>query len=158
MKRLVKLLVATFVCAILISATSAPQASAARGWCRMDPIIMVDGQLADVFIGSTLEMLVSATGPIQLEITIPTNSTGFVVLTDLGFLKGYNIVFKKSSALTRTWNHTQIQIRVYAPAKNSALPVTVNFAPRSLTSSLWEILIGTSVDGHANQWVSLTTR
>jgi hypothetical protein len=81
-----------------------------------------------------------------------------VVLTDLGFLKGYNIVFKQSSSLAKTWNHTQVQVRVYAPARSSDLPVTVTFAPRSLSSSLWEILIGTSVDGSANEWVSLTTR
>jgi hypothetical protein len=158
MNRIARLLVATVASFILISATSAPEASAARGWCRFDPVIMVDGQLADVFVGSTLEMLSSATGPVKIEIIIPTGSKGYVVLTDLGFLKGYSIVFKQSSSLVRTAKHTQIRIRVYAPAKNSALPVTVTFAPRSLTSSLWQILIGTSVDGHANQWISLTTR
>src|SRR5215211_1590084 len=117
MNRIARLLIATVASFILISATSAPEASAARGWCRFDPVIMVDGQLADVFVGSTLEMLFSATGPVKIEITIPTGSTGFVVLTDLGFLKGYSIVFNQSSSLVRSWNHTQIQVRVYAPAK-----------------------------------------
>jgi hypothetical protein len=158
MNRLARLLIATVASFILISATGAPEASAARGWCRFDPVIMVDGQLADVFVGSTLEMLLTATGPVKIEVTIPTGSTGFVVLTDLGFLKGYSIVFKQSSSLVRTSRHTQVQVRVYAPAKSSTLPVTVTFAPRSLSSSLLDILIGTSVDGHANEWVSLTTR
>jgi hypothetical protein len=158
MNRLARLLIATVASFILISATSAPEASAARGWCRFDPVIMVDGQLADVFVGSTLEMLLSATGPVKIEVIIPTGSKGYVVLTDLGFLKGYSIVFKQSSSLVRTSRHTQVQVRVYAPAKSSTLPVTVTFAPRSLSSSLLDILIGTSVDGHANEWVSLTTR
>jgi len=158
MNRIARLLIATVASFILISATGAPEASAARGWCRFDPVIMVDGQLADVFVGSTLEMLLSATGPVKIEVIIPTGSNGYVILTDLGFLKGYSIVFKQSSSLVRTATHTQIQVRVYAPAKSSTLPVTVTFAPRSLSSSLWQILIGTSASGYANQWVSLTTK
>jgi hypothetical protein len=60
--------------------------------------------------------------------------------------------------LTKTKSHTQVKIRVYAPATTSTLPVTVTFAPRSLGSSLTDILFGTSVTGKSNQWVSLTTR
>jgi hypothetical protein len=159
MNRLLRALVCALALCILTGAMTAPRADAARGWCRVDPIIMVDGQLADVYIGSSLDMLLQATGPLQLEIVIPDGSTGFVILNDLGFLHGYNVVFKHSSALTRTKLHTQIQARVFAPAKSSDLPVTVTIAPRALLSStLMEILIGTSFDGNANSWVTLTTR
>jgi hypothetical protein len=159
MNRLVRSLVCALALFFLMSATTAPRADAARGWCRVDPIIMVDGQLADVYIGSSLDMLLQATGPLQLEIVIPNGSIGFVILNDVGFLHGYNVVFTHSSALTRTSNHTQIQARVYAPAQSSDLPVTVTIAPRALfTSTLKEILIGTSLDGYANNWVTLTTR
>jgi hypothetical protein len=159
MNHLRRLLIAIVATLTLMSATSVTDASAARGWCRADPVIMVDGQLADVFVGSKVEMLLQATGPIKMEIIIPTGSKGAVILTDLGFLKGYNIVFKQSSSLKRTATHTQVRIRVYAPAKTSSLPVTVTFAPRTLlTSSLFDILIGTSVTGTSNQWVTLTTK
>jgi hypothetical protein len=158
MKRFARFFVAIFAGLILIGAVNAQSASAARGWCRVDPVIVVDGQLADVYIGSSLTMLLQATGPISLEITVPNGSTGYVILNDLGFLHGYNVVFKHSSALTRTWNHTQIKARVYAPASSSNLPVTVTIAPRSLSASLMEILVGTSGDGYANSWVSVTTR
>lgn len=158
MNRFARFLVAITASLILLGAVNAQGASAARGWCRVDPIIVVDGQLADVYIGSSLTMLLQATGPISLEITIPNSSTGYVILNDLGFLHGYNVVFKHSSALTRTRTHTQIQARVYAPASSSDLPVTVTIAPRSLSSSLMEILLGTSADGHANSWVTVTTR
>jgi len=135
-----------------------PHAEAARGWCKADPVIMVDGQLADVFVGSSLEMLLKAKGPIKMEITIPSGSTGTVVLTDAGFLRGYSITFRHSSSLIKTKSHTQVKVRVYAPATTSNLPVTVTFAPRSLGSSLTDILFGKSVTGTSNQWVSLTTR
>jgi hypothetical protein len=93
-----------------------------------------------------------------MEIIIPSGSTGRLVLTDAGFLRGYSITFKHSSTLTKTKFHTQVKIRVYAPASTSQLPVTVTFAPRSLGGSLTDILFGTSTTGTSNQWVSLTTR
>jgi hypothetical protein len=156
--RIARLLLAAVLGFVCLGGLTAPHAEAARGWCQADPVIIIDGQLADVFVGSSAEMLLKATGPIRLEITIPTGSKGGVVLTDLGFLRGYDIVFKYSSALTKTRSHTQVKIRVYAPAKVSTLPVTVTFAPRSLNSSLTEILLGTNKTGTSNQWVSLTTR
>ena len=146
-----------FAALLITSAVAVPSANAARGWCRMDPVIMVDGQLADVFVGSSLDMLLKATGPIQIVVTIPTGSRAKVVLMDVGFGRGYSFVFKQSSSLKRTAGHTQIKIRVYAPASSSTLPVSVNFAPRSLGSSLTDILIGKRADGHANAWVSLST-
>jgi hypothetical protein len=123
----------------------------------MDPVIMVDGQRADVFVGSSLDMLLKATGPIQIVVTVPTGSRAKVVLTDLGFGRGYSFVFKQSSTLKRTSTHTQIKIAVYAPASSSTLPVSVNFAPRSLGSGLTDILFGKTSSGYSNSWVSLRT-
>ena len=158
MTRIVRLLLAAVFGLVCLGGLTVPHADAARGWCQADPVVIIDGQLADVFVGSSAEMLLKATGPIRMEIIIPTGSTGSVVLTDLGFLRGYDIVFKHSSALTKTRSHTQVKIRVYAPARVSTLPVTVTFAPRNLNNSLSEILLGTSKTGTSNQWVSLTTR
>jgi len=158
MNSLFRSVIGTLVALACLGGLLAPEADAARGWCQADPVIIVDGQLADVFVGSSPDMLPKATGPIKMEITIPTGSTGKVVLTDLGFLRGYSITFKHSSSLTKTKSHTQVKVRVYAPAASSQLPVTVTFAPRSLGSSLGEILFGKSNTGTSNQWVSLTTR
>jgi hypothetical protein len=157
MTRLARAFTITLLAALVAVTVGVQPADAARGYCRVDPVIMVDGQLADVFVTSTIEMLTSATGPISMEIVIPVGSRGSVWLTDVGFLRGYNIVFKQSSALKRTATHTQVRVRVYAPAKNSSLPVTVTFAPRTLSSSLREVLFGSSASGYANAWVTLTT-
>lgn len=157
MKRISRLLFTFLAVLVLSVSVAAPQADAARGWCKVDPVIMVDGQLADVFVGSTPEMLLQATGPIKMEILIPKGSKGSVILMDAGFLRGYDIKFIQSSKLTKTRTHTQVKVRVYAPSKTS-LPVTVTFAPRTLSSSLVQILLGTSVDGVSNSWVTLTTK
>jgi len=80
-----------------------------------------------------------------------------VILTDLGFLKGYKISFAHSSKLIKSKSHTQIQVSVYAPNRGAQLPVKVTFAPRSLQSGLVAVLFGQSVTGKSNSWVSLTT-
>jgi hypothetical protein len=131
-------------------------ASAGRSWCRVDPVVIVDGQLADIFVGSNLKMLLSATGPIEMRISIPEGSNGGVVLTDLGFGRGYDIDFVETSALVRSGGRTPVIVEVHAPAKDSTLPVSVTFAPRSLGSSLGDILFGMNADGTANDWITLT--
>jgi hypothetical protein len=145
-------LAAVLVLSLLLSAQGA---EAARGWCFADPVVVVDGQLADVYVRSDLAMLLSATGPIQLVIEVPVNSTARVLLNDLGFGRGYAITVARSASLTKTSTHTQIRVRVYAPARSSALPVTVTFAPRALSAGLTAILFGTSASGTANTWVTL---
>ena len=140
----------------LMVGLTARDASAARGWCLADPVIMVDGQLADVFVTSDLAMLTAANGPIQLVIAIPKGSKGSVVLTDLGYGHGYKISFVQQANLTRTSHHTQIHIRAYVPA-TTALNVQVNFAPRSLNAGLTAILLGKTAEGVANSWFDLTT-
>ena len=71
-----------------------------------NPLIKVDGHLADIFVSSDPAMLLKATGPIGMVITSHVGSKGIVTLTNLGFLKGYKIRFKQSSALRTTTSHT----------------------------------------------------
>jgi hypothetical protein len=156
MKRTIQALLALVVALSMVVAIAPGQSEAARGWCTADPVVLIDGQLADIFVSSDPSMLTSANGPIKMEITIPTGSTGTVVLRDLGFLHGYSITWKYSSSLRHTTAHTQVQVRVYAPSRMT-LPVTVTFAPRSLSSGLLAVLIGQSASGQSNSWVSLKT-
>jgi hypothetical protein len=139
----------------LIAGAGIESATAGRAWCRFDPVVMIDGQVADMFVGSTLTMLLNSTGPIKMKITIPNESKGLVVLMDLGFGRGYDIEFIKSGDLTKSRRETEVMIDVYAPARDSSLPVSVTFAPRSLGSSLTDILFGTSAEGNANEWIRL---
>jgi hypothetical protein len=117
---------------------------------------MIDGQLADVFVASDLAMQLSATGPTSIRVSIPVGSQGSVWLTDTGFgLHGYDIVFVETASLVRSGGQTSVRVDVYVPARDSSLPVTVTFAPRSLGSSVPDILFGMSADGNANSWVTL---
>lgn len=139
----------------LLTAIGASGASAGRSWCRVDPVVSIDGQLADIFIASDVKMLLTATAPVKLRIAIPRGSRGQVILADLGFGKGYDISFVQSAVLTRSERQTPTIVEVYAPSRDDTLPVTVTFAPRTLDSSLGEILLGMSAEGNANSWVKL---
>ncbi|HEY7031338.1 MAG TPA: hypothetical protein VH482_08435 [Thermomicrobiales bacterium] len=154
-KRFSRRTFAAMTAGFVLAGTGIRAASAGRSWCRVDPVVMIDGQLADVFVASDLKMLLTSTGPIKMTISIPEGSQGWVVLTDLGFAKGYDIDFVETSSLQRHGRRTPVTVDVYAPAKDGSLPVTVTFAPRTLGSSLGDILFGMSADGHANEWVTL---
>jgi hypothetical protein len=153
---LVRQIAAVALILTLLLGVTAQGAAAGRGWCRADPVIVVDGQAADVFISSDLKMLFSATGPIQMVVEIPNGSKGSLILNDFGYGYGYRISFVQASDLVRG-GHTQVRIRAYAPAHDSSLPVSIIFAPRSLGLGLLPVLFGVSADGAANSWVTLTT-
>ena len=127
---------------------SAP-ASAGRAWCRSDPVVIINGSIADVFISSSLLAPLQVTGPTQVVITLPENAS-ILAISDLGFLHGEVVTVKRSSALHVTAQGVEFMIDVYVPAKNTALPVTVDFAPRIL-GILWPA----SASGTSNQWIHL---
>ncbi len=133
-------------------------ARASRRWCAVDPVVIIDGQAADIFLSSYVEMHLSTTGPAEIVVTIPKGSMGTVVLSDAGFgLQGYAISFVNSPALTRKGDHTPVRVAVKVPARDGSLPVRVTFAPRTTDSSVSDILFGTSAEGLANRWVKLST-
>jgi hypothetical protein len=134
--------------AVLAALVTGSSAQAGKGWCRVDPIIIIDGEITDVVVGSDLSALVSTTGPIKIIVTIPPKTMAVKLISDLGFGRGYDIKIVTSDALVKTRKHTPVQIKVYVPAKSDSMPVSVYFSPRLLG-----ILSPVSVDGHANSGV-----
>lgn len=130
----------------------APSASAARAWCRTDPVVVLDGTLADVFVSGPLLAPLKVTGPTKLIITVPEGVKTQMILTDLGFLRGYDFKFKQSSDLQKTDAGIEVKIEVYVPSRDKNMPIKVEFAPR-LLGILWP----DSVEGTANQWITLNT-
>jgi hypothetical protein len=126
-------------------------AEAARGWCRTDPLILIDGELADIFCTAPLSMLLNATGPTEYVVTLPRGVEGKLLLAGPGFLKGETLEFKHSAKLEKTKSGIEIRVAVRVPAKED-LPIGVEFAPRILG-----ILNPDRAEGFANSWVSLRT-
>jgi hypothetical protein len=131
---------------------TAPETQAGKGWCRVDPVVIIEGQIADVFVGSTLSALLTTTGPIEIVVTVPTGTRVQHVISDLGFGRGYDFSFAESDALVATDDGVPVEVDVYVPATRDELPISVYFAPRLLG-----LLSPASADGYANSWVSLST-
>src|SRR4051812_46341119 len=80
-------------------------AEAATSWCRMDPVLTVDGVAFDVWLDGDPNLNVAnsgATGATQLVVRVPVGSKGAVVSKDAGFNgSGYAISFVGDSRLVK---------------------------------------------------------
>jgi hypothetical protein len=124
-------------------------ASAGRAWCRTDPLLLIDGQIADVFVLGPLTAPLQVTGPTRINIYVPQDAGLIVAVPDLGFLKGVDMQIIRTPALQKTASgRIPLRIEVYVPARDTNMPVAVEFAPRILG-----ILDPDRVDGTANEWI-----
>ena len=114
-------LLLVFTLVTLAFVAMAPGASAARAWCRTDPLVVIDGTIADVFVSGPLLAPLKVTGPTKLVVTVPEGVTTQLILTDLGFLRGYDVKFQQSSELQKTDKGVEVRVQVYAQAARAAL-------------------------------------
>lgn len=134
----------------LLSTLAAPSAFAARAWCKTDPLILVDGELANIMVVSTLLAPLKVSGPTQIVVTVPEGVPAYLVLSDLGFGRGQIVTFKHSPEMKVTEQGIQMQIAVFVPARDNTLPIAVEFAPRLLG-----LLSPARAEGVANSWIYL---
>jgi hypothetical protein len=136
----------------VLLAISVTPVQAGVGWCKSDPVVQIDGQLADIFVSAPPEAPLVVTGPTQIVVTHPVDVDAALILSDLGFGKGEEVTFVASRSL-RVRDHTiPLRIAVYVPAADNGLPVKVEFA-----SGLSGLLSPSSANGTANAWVILAT-
>ena len=132
---------------------------AGRAWCRTDPVVSINGELADVFVAGPPEAPLLVNGANEIVVTVPDGVKKQLVLNDLGFGQGNTVSFKTSSRLRVTRSGVEVKVAVRVPVDDSKLPdydgpmpVRVEFAPRVVG-----ILSPASAEGTANQWVTLRT-
>jgi hypothetical protein len=144
--------IAPLIALLALLIVAAP-ASAGVAWCSRDPVLKVNGQVVDVLVSSYTGMTASANGPLRLTVTVPSGVSASVIASDNGFGYGYTISVKTSTTLKASSTSIPVRVEVYAPAKDSTLPVKVDITPRSTGP-----VHGVSVQGHANQWVTAQTK
>jgi hypothetical protein len=132
-------------------------ASAGRAWCRADPIVIIGKDIVDIQVSSSLEMYKSATGPIEMVVTVPRGTKAQVLLQDFGFGKGYNIKVVEGDNVPAG---ARASVAILAPAANGSLPVTVSGTRltvdiRGLLRLRPNIVWLGSASGNANGWVVL---
>jgi hypothetical protein len=135
----------------LVAGPLTPSAAASKAWCRTDPIVVIDGYITDIFVAGPLEALLVATGPTQIVVTTPPDTSAWLLLADLGFGRGFKVSFATSDSLQKTDGGIEIEVSVYVPAKKS-IPIRVDVSPRVL-GLLWPA----SAEGTSNQWFTLKT-
>jgi hypothetical protein len=143
-------------CLILLTLLGVPfaqSASASKAWCRTDPVIVVNGQVTDVFVAGPLTALLQVTGPTQILVTVPVGADAWLLLSDVGFGQGVSVSFAESSELSTTNSGTEIRVEVFVPANDESMPVRVEVAPRIL-GILWPA----SAEGTSNNWIAMETR
>jgi hypothetical protein len=122
-------------------------ASAEIEWCRVDPVISVNGTTYNVIVSSPYAILESATGPTDVVVTVPAGSDSALISTDDGFGFGETVAFVESSSRSVRNGAGNINISVKVPAK-TRLPVLV------------EVLVGDQTVatelGKTNQRMSLS--
>jgi hypothetical protein len=138
---------ATF--ATLTAVVGSGKASAARGWCRADPLLRIAGQYVHVYISSPNEMLQSATDKIRLIVMLPPGVAARKISIRADFGKGYDIRFVTVSTLKVVKGRVPVVFTVFCPARDSRLSVNVEFTPVGSGP-----LVGASSTGSANELVT----
>lgn len=133
-------------------AVGSRSARAGRGWCRSDPLISINGELADIFVDAWLDAPLDVTGPTEIVVAVPRGVRAALVLAGPGFGKGENVRFVRSRKLKKKKSGIQIGVSVFVPAVEEG-PVGVEFAPRVVG-----ILDPVRAEGTANRWVALSAR
>ena len=136
--------------AILALGVIGPSASAGVGWCRTDPVVVIDGHPADIFISARFDDLSKVTGPTEVVVSTPVGIDGELAIATAGFGYGEKVTFEESPSLTATSEGFELRIKVRVPALDDAMPIRVEFAPRVVG-----VLQPDEAEGHANEWISL---
>ena len=137
---------------VVAALATATDAAAIRTWCRTDPVVAIDGELADVFVAAPANAPLLVTGPNRIVVKVPPGVRARLVASDVGFGKGEEVTFEESRKLRVTDDGIEVRVEVYVPATDDDMPVRVEFAPRVVG-----ILSPASAEGTANAWVSLQT-
>ena len=147
-----KKFVSAAVLALLTLSVAAAPTSAGLGWCRSDPVLLIDGHIVDIWVTGPLLAPLKVTGPNQIVVTTPEGVDSYLILKTIGFGRGEKVTLKTSPELERTAQGVEVEVAVYVPARDSSMPVGIEFAPNIIGLLNPERAYGT-----ANEWVILRT-
>ncbi|MBA2754892.1 MAG: hypothetical protein H0U40_10600 [Chloroflexia bacterium] len=118
--------------------------SATLEWCRVDPVVTIDGITYNIILASPTAILESATGPTEVVITVPAGTSYALVSTDPGFGYGETVEFVEARGKRVAAGSFEVAVRVPASER---LPVVVEVIGLGGT---------VSTDGQTNKVISLT--
>jgi len=132
------------IMAIVLVLGGARVGSAELEWCRVDPVVKIDGVTYNIILASPTAILESATGPSEVVITVPAGTSYEIVSTDPGFGYGETVQFVEARGKRISAGSFDVAVRVPASEK---LPVLVEVIGPAGT---------VTADGQTNKVISLT--
>lgn len=146
-----RLVVLSIVALTLLMGPLAQNAGASKAWCRTDPVVVIDGYVADIFVSGPLDAPMLVTGPTEIVVTVPRGVDAWLLVADPGFGRGVNVRFDESASLRSTSEGVEVKVEVLVPASEE-MPILVEVAPRVVG-----LLRPAAAEGTANRWLSLKT-
>jgi hypothetical protein len=143
----------SFVFAAVGGGLVVPEAGAHRSWCRSDPVLKFERDLADVLVSAPVDAPLRVTGPNRIVVTVSMGVDTDLILEGPGFGKGENVTIARSNRLRVTDQGIELHVKVYVPAAGDQMPVRLEFAPRVVG-----LLSPASAAGRSNEGVVLRTR
>jgi hypothetical protein len=128
--------VTAVVLGLLALLVFAVPANAGVSWCRADPIVELNGKRVQIWVAVPEHFVDKVTGPIEVQIYVPSSVSREVVLLDAGF-NGYGetVTFTNSGALlpggsfymtivvkvptAGYWHRIPVQVEVVHPDGNT---------------------------------------
>jgi hypothetical protein len=140
-------------CSILTLVLAVPGTSAGVGWCRDDPVVVIDGQIADIFVSAQFEDVPEVTGATEIVVSTPVGVDVALAVAGPGFGHGEHVSFTESRSLKVTAEGIEVRIKVWVPARSDTMPIRVEFA-----SHVVGVLQPAATEGNANEWITLRSR
>ena len=101
-------LCAIFLLAILLNLQVV---EAGRLWCKADPVVTLDGRVVSISLAIPVDSLLMVDGPTRIEIRTPATVERYVVVNDVGFLRGSVVVFTDSDEKVVDAEYTEVKDR-----------------------------------------------
>jgi hypothetical protein len=124
--------------------------SAARGWCRSDPLVRVDGRLAYVIYSAPWTIRQATTGPTEIVFSIPHGVKAELIAPGPGLGEGESVRFVPTSSLHKTKSGVQVRVAARIPA-DTELPIRLECARRTRAARNNPAI----AEGTTNLWVTL---
>ena len=136
----------------LLPALRPRRAAAGRMWCRVDPVLRVDGQTCHVRVAARVanrrEARALATGPIRVAVAVPPGAAAEHVASDAGYGHGYEVSCAEAAGLPAG----AVEVAVWVPMRDGTVPVRVWFAARGRGHGAHGEV---AAEGTANAWLTV---
>lgn len=140
------------VLATVVTLVTSAQPAGANGWCRIDPIIRVDGHEASIYIVTEADSTVRSTAYANVLVEYPWQSDGELVWVDPNHGFGYGMGVQVLPALDLGYPAGGIAIRisVLVATSQNGQPLMIEWAPGPAGNPTTSTMVGAT-----NTWIVL---